>query len=78
MASFEVRVVNDDQQGLRGVRVSLSFTSLLRGKTAAESTDSDGSASFAGYEEGEVTVYIDGRDYGTYSYRDGECITITK
>jgi hypothetical protein len=78
IASFEVRVVNDDQKGIRGVRVRLEFTSLTRGLSAAETTDSDGSAYFDGYEEGSIRVYIDGSNCGEYYYRDGDSITITK
>ncbi len=78
MASFEVRVVNNDQDRLNGVRVRLGFKGLTRGMSSEEHTDSDGSAYFSGYEEGDITVYIDGRDYGTYYYEDGGSITITK
>jgi hypothetical protein len=78
MASFEVRVVNDDQKGLSGVRVRLGFKGLIRGMSSEEYTDSDGAAYFSGYEEGDITVYIDGRDYGSYYYGDGGSITITK
>ena len=78
MASFEVRVVNDDQKGLGGVRVRLSFKGLTRGIAPEEYTDSDGSAYFDDYEKGDITVYIDGRDYGSYYCEDGGSITITK
>ena len=78
MASFEVRVVNDDQDGISHVRVTLEFTDLTRGMSAAEYTDSDGVAYFSGYDEGEVEVYIDGSSYGRYEYENGGSITITK
>lgn len=78
MADFDVHVVNDDQEGMSGVRVKLVFTGLLRGFTGEEYTDSDGHAEFSGYDEGEVDVYIDGSSYGSYDYRDGDSITITK
>ena len=77
MASFEVRVVNDAQDGLSGVRVGIEFTSLPRGM-ADEITDVDGSAHFNEYDEGDINVYIDGRNYGSYYYRSGGSITITK
>jgi len=77
MASFEVRVVNNDQEGVSGVRVALEFTSIVRGM-ATEHTDSEGSAHFDGYDEGDIRVYVDGQSCGTYSYEDGGCITITK
>ena len=77
MGSFEVHVVNDDQDSVEGVRVVLEFTSLLRGKSAEEDTDSDGTATFVDYDDGEIRVYLDGSDYGVFHYRDGESITIT-
>jgi hypothetical protein len=78
MASYRVRIVNDDQKGLSGARVRLSFKGLTRGIAPEEYTDSDGSAYFSGYEEGDITVYIDGRDYGSFYYEDGGSITVTK
>ena len=77
MASFEVQVVNDDQDGVGHARVALEFRGITRGMSTAEYTDSSGSAYFDGYEEGEVEVYIDGKSYGRYDYSDGDCITIT-
>lgn len=77
MASFDVHVVNDDQEGIKGIRVVLGFTSVLRGMTAVEYTDSDGHAEFDGYDEGEVEVFVDGSSYGNYFYEDGGGITIT-
>ena len=76
--SFEVRVVNDEERGVSGVRVVLSFTDPTRGQTDAERTDSDGCAEFSGYEDGEVKVFLDGSDYGAFDYRDGDSITITR
>ncbi len=76
--SFEVRVLNDDGDGIDGVRVVLSFTDPTRGQTDAEHTDSDGCAEFSGYDDGEVKVFLDGASYGTYDYRDGDSITITR
>jgi hypothetical protein len=78
MASFEVRVVNDDQKGISGVRVRLEFIPLDRGMSGEEYTDADGSAYFSGYDEGGVNVYVDGANYGSYDYREGDCVTITK
>ena len=76
--SFEVRVVNDDGEGVPGVRVVLSFTDVMRGQTDAESTDSEGCAQFDGYDDGEVKVFLDGDGYGVFSYRDGDSITVTR
>ncbi len=78
MASFEVQVVNDNQDGISGVRVRLEFTSRTRAMSAEEYTGSDGTANFSDYEEGEINVYVDGSNEGTHDYRDGGSITITK
>ncbi len=75
--SFEVRVVDDDGDGVRGVRVVLSFTDPTRGQSNAEHTDSDGCAEFSGYEDGEIKVFLDGANAGTFDYRDGDSITVT-
>jgi len=78
MASFTVRVVDSDQNGASGVRVRLEFASVLRGMSTEEHTDSDGCASFEGYDEGEIRVYLDGKSYGHHRYSDGDEITLTK
>jgi len=77
MASFNVQALNEEQEPVSGTRVVLEFTSILRGMTAEEYTDSDGYANFDGYEEGEVKVYVNGSSHGTYYYRDGNNITRT-
>ena len=77
MASHEIRVVNDDQRGISGVEVGIEFTSIARGM-AHERTDSDGSAYFDDYDEGDMNVYLDGSSYGRYYFSDGGCTTITK
>ncbi len=77
MASFDVRVVNDDQEGIRGARVVLGFTSVLMGMTDEKYTDSDGYAEFDRYDEGEVEVFVDGSSYGNYLYENDGGITIT-
>ena len=76
--AFDVHAVNDEGDGVQGVRVVLGFTSILRGMTAEEYTDSDGHAEFDGYDEGEIEVFVGGSSYGTYRYEDGGGITITK
>lgn len=77
MASFSVRVVDDEQEAIGGAHVVLGFTGPLRGMTAEDYTNSDGYAYFDGYEESEVEVFIGGSSHGTYYYRDGDSITIT-
>jgi hypothetical protein len=78
MAAFDVRVINDDQEPVDGVRVRLEFISVSRGMSEEEYTDTDGIASFDGYDEGEIRVYLDGSNFGDYQYEDGGEITITK
>jgi len=78
MASFEVRVVNENQEGLSGIRIKLKFEDFTRGMSTEEYTNSEGSAFFDNYDEGDITVYIDGDDRGSYYYEKGGCITITK
>jgi hypothetical protein len=41
-------------------------------------TDDQGYAEFSGYDNGEVDVYVDGSNVGTYSYADGDSITVTR
>ena len=75
---FSVRVVDDDQKGVSGIRVTLEFTDVLRGMSSEVYTDDDGYAEFDGYADGEVVVYVDGSSAGTYQYEDGGSVTITR
>jgi hypothetical protein len=75
---FDVHVVNEEGDAIEGARVVLSFTSVLRGVSTEEYTDSDGHADFDGYDDGEVQVFVNGSSYGTYHYEDGGGITITE
>ncbi len=77
MATFSVRIVDDNQKPVKGVEVTLGFTSFTRGMTSDKYTDSNGFAYFDGYNEGNVKVYVRGSNYGEYSYDDGGSITIT-
>jgi len=76
--AFEVRVVNEDDRGVEGVSVVLSFGGATRGPTEPEYTDADGYAVFDAYDDGDVTVYLNGADYGRHHYQDGEAISITQ
>jgi hypothetical protein len=76
--AFDVHVVDQVGKGVDGARVVLGFKTSVRGRTGPEYTGSDGHAEFDGYDDGEVEVFVDGADYGTYDYKDGEGITITK
>lgn len=77
MASFSVRVVDEDQEPIEGATVVLGFTSLIRGMTHSEYSDSDGYAYFNNFDEGEVEVFIRGSNYGSYYYENDGSITIT-
>ena len=73
--AFDVHVVDYSGRPVKGARVSISFTSVLRGM-ADRATDSDGHATFDGYEDGEIRVFVRGSNCGTYYYRDGDGITV--
>ncbi len=75
---FSVRVINGKRQGVSGVRVKLEFKGVTRGMSMGEYTDSQGYAKFSGYDPGDVLVYVDGASCGTYPYRDGGSINITR
>ncbi len=77
MASFSVRVVDDEHIPIQGVQVVLSFIATTRGMTVEGYTDSDGYANFVGYDEGEAEVFVSDFSYGTHYLNDGETITIT-
>lgn len=77
MADLEIRVLGEDEEPLEGIRVGIEFTELTRGM-AHEHTDGEGRAYFSDYEEGPIRVYLNGKNYGEYHYRNGESIDITK
>jgi hypothetical protein len=73
---FTVKIVDDDQEPVKGARVMISFTSMLRGHSTTEYSDSEGRAEFPDYEDGEITVFVNGDNVGTYYYKDDEEITV--
>ncbi len=75
---FIVRVVDDEDEAIEGVRVVLSFTEATRGQTDPERTDEEGRVEFEGYEDGEVKVFLDGEECAICDYVDGDEITITQ
>ena len=75
--SFVVRVLNSNGDPVSGCKVVLGFTSIFRGMSSTEYTDSRGRAHFSGYESGAVNVYVDGDNCGEYEYEDYDEITIT-
>ncbi len=74
-ASFTIRIVNADGDEVSGARIKLAFCGP-RGMSVTEHTGRDGRAEFSGYDEGEVEVYVDGRDQGRYSDSDRDEVTI--
>ena len=79
MSVFTIRVVDDEDEGIGGVRVKVSFLGHVKGKSMIEEkTDSDGYADFDGDDEGEIEVFLNGTSYGTYEYAEGDEITIEK
>lgn len=75
---FDVHVVDEQGNGVDGARVVLNFKTSARGMTDAEHTDAAGHVEFDGYDDGEIELFVDGANCGTYDYRDGEGITITR
>ncbi len=73
---FRVRVVDKDDRPIKNKNVSLGFHGLTRGMSNDEFTDDDGVATFDGYKEGGITVYISGDNYGDFYYEDGGEVTI--
>ena len=76
MASFEVRVVNENQGPIKGVAVRLEFKGLLLGITSEDYTDAEGVALFYGHKEGKVNIFVNDDSYGEYQFRDGDQVTI--
>lgn len=76
--SFIVTVVDGSGDGIEGIHVRLKFHGLTRAMSEGTYTDREGNAYFDGYNDGEVTIYIDHSSYGTYYYSDGEQVEIPK
>ena len=72
--SFQVRV-RSTEESVYGCGVSLAFGSF-GGVTERLLTDENGNVEFDGYDNGEITVYVDGKDYGRFYYEDGGNITV--
>ena len=68
MADLEVRVLNNKDRGIEGIAIRLGFNDIDRGMSDTEYTDSDGSAYFNGFEDGEFTLYVDHKSEGDYYY----------
>ena len=77
MASFSVRVLNRNGDGWGNLRVCLGFSSLFRGMSRDEVTDSSGRATFSGYDQGRATVLVDGKVRGEHESRVDGYVTAT-
>ena len=77
MSTFSIQVVDDEDEGIGGVRVRVSFLDSNRSDSDGK-TDSDGYVELEGDDEGEVEVFLNNTSYGTYEYSEGDEITIEK
>ena len=78
MAIFGIRVINENEEPIKGVRVKLEFTGPTRGMSDEKYTDSQGNAFFDGYQEGPIRIYLNGTSYGGYYYESGAKVNIWK
>ncbi|HBC47268.1 MAG TPA: hypothetical protein DEO84_11355 [candidate division Zixibacteria bacterium] len=76
MCSFLVLVMDINEKPLQGALVRIEFTSPERALSALEYTTVSGVANFRGQAEGQVKVFVNGKDFGTYYYEDNGKITI--
>jgi hypothetical protein len=76
MASFSVRVLNDMNAPVIGIRVILEFPLQPFMIKAEEYTDKNGYAIFYGYDNDEIEIMVNGNNFGRYYYCDGEGITL--
>jgi hypothetical protein len=70
MCSFLVVVMDNNENPLEGALVRIEFTSPDRAVSTLEYTDSKGVAKFRGQAEGQIKVFVNSKDYGTYCYED--------
>jgi hypothetical protein len=75
---FKVQVVDDDGDGVAGCKVTVVFTSVLRG-FLEEYSDDDGQAEFGfdALEPGSAEIFTGGEKHGPYYIEDGGGFTIT-
>ena len=78
MAGFRVRVIDFNEKPIKDAGVRLEFQGSGPRTSKEEHTDAEGIASFDGYEEGLIIVYVDGSTYGCYHYEEGKQINIMK
>jgi hypothetical protein len=76
--SFCIEVVRSGGAPVTGVRVRFEFTSVIRGMSGVEYTDSAGQAWFdEDYDDGSIRVFVSGDDVGEYYYEDGDSVTVS-
>lgn len=75
--AFDVYVVNENGDPKEGVKVGI-FPPLISLSTWQEEyTNENGHAEFNDDFDHEVEVFLDGKSYGRYHYKDGAGITLT-
>jgi len=75
---FGVHVITDEGDGVQGVRVVLVSTSILRGRTAEQYTDSHGHAGFDGYDDRGIKVFVGGSHRAEHDTKSGQAPRSTK
>jgi hypothetical protein len=76
MASFSIKVINDKDMPVSGIKVSLDFPEEPFSASIFQYTDKYGFVQFFGYEKGEIEVFVNGDSFGYHYYNDGEGITL--
>jgi hypothetical protein len=76
MCSFLVLVMDINEKPLHGALVRIEFTAPERAVSVLEYTAVSGVAKFRDQLEGQIKVFVNSRDYGTYYYEDSGKITI--
>ncbi len=77
--SFDVYILDSEDEPVEGVEVTALFPSLpIGGVTLEEYTDSGGHASFetAGDHHKEVTLLVRGEKFGPYDLEEGVGLTL--
>lgn len=77
--SFDVQVLDDDENPVEGKRVHVNFPGFLGATWLEEFTDEDGHASFetASDDHNTVNIQVGGEWFGPYDLEDGMGYTVT-
>ena len=75
--NFSIRVVDDEGEGVEGIEVCVNYTMTID----FETTDDDGWAEFEKDQFMDTVavgdVIIEGTNYGSYSFEDGDTESFT-